>query len=79
MCGHVFQMGNKGAFIRLPFSMVPEFVKFEAVVRPTVCVLLTAQCGIHACVSLRFPVCPQPHPPVKCMQYAGNMMSMFGL
>ena len=27
------QMGNKGAFIRLPYSMKPEFVKFEAVVR----------------------------------------------
>ena len=26
------QMGNKGAFIRLPFSMKPEFVQFSAVV-----------------------------------------------
>ncbi len=27
------QMGNKGAFIRLPFSMKPEFVQFTSVVR----------------------------------------------
>jgi serine/threonine-protein phosphatase 5 len=33
-CVHASQMGNKGAFIRLNSSMVPEFVQFTHVVRP---------------------------------------------
>jgi hypothetical protein len=33
-------MGNKGAFVRLPFDMKPEYVQFTAVVRDSAALLI---------------------------------------
>lgn len=84
--GWFFQMGNKGAFIRLPYSMEPEFVQFTAVVRglraPALhCSTQVLRDGLFTslCAGAMCWCCLQPHPPVECMRYAAGFSSMFGL
>ncbi len=61
LCFSRRQMGNKGAYIVLPFSMKPEFHKFDAVVRAMLfCVdciccpacLAYARDGVPACFAV---------------------------
>lgn len=68
-----YQMGNKGAFVKLDRECKPMYVPYEAVVR---------DCCWRPARLLPRPhryVPTQEHPPIKPMAYAQAMNSAFGL